>query len=341
MPNTISRLLRFTSFAAAALALVLCAGAAQAQPVEVLLTNDDGVDAPGLQAVYDALQSVSGINVTVVAPAGNASGTGYGFDTTFPGGVFHVDSATLLSDGVNTGYGISREDEDLTETTTQTVSASPADCIRWALNQLYPPEEHGAILVVSGSNRGQNYGKLGTLASGTVGGAGTARQLGVGRAIAVSQGLSISSSLIGVNPAEYTAGGQFIANLVQAIVNGDKSVKKLDKAMENGAFLNVNIPPNIGNAPPLVGALVTKALADRAIVTTYTESTTVDTTTDYTIDFDLSSLETLGPDAEAYSIKTDVGAVARSYISVQPIFVARSAKGGGKIDESLLTNVTP
>ena len=53
MLNIFLRTLRITSLAAASLALILCAGAAHAQPVEVLLTNDDGVDAPGLQAVYD------------------------------------------------------------------------------------------------------------------------------------------------------------------------------------------------------------------------------------------------------------------------------------------------
>ena len=100
--------------ATVAAALLLMAPVAARAQIEVLLTNDDGVDALGIQAMHDALETVTGINVTVVAPAGNASGTGFGFDTTFPGGIFHVDSAALMHDGATTGYAISRDAEDVT-----------------------------------------------------------------------------------------------------------------------------------------------------------------------------------------------------------------------------------
>jgi 5'-nucleotidase len=323
-----------------AVALVLLSATAATAQVEVLLTNDDGVDAIGIQAVFDALSGVSGINVTVVAPAANASGTGFGFDTTFPGGVLHVDTAALMNDGVTTAFAVSRESEDVTETLTQEESASPGDCVRWALNQLYTDGDRETMIVVSGSNRGQNYG-LGLPASGTVGAAGTAKLLGVKRAIAVSQGLSVTNDLIGVSISEFTAGAQFVANLVQAMVNGDTSVKKFEKNFEKGAFLNINVPPAIPPAPPLAGALVTKFLADFPIITTYTEGATVGTVTDYSIDFDLNSVETLGPEAMAFKTKTDVGAVAQSFISVQSLFLARLPKGGGKVDPSLLTGVTP
>ena len=46
------------------------------------MTNDDGVGAPGIDAVVETLRHVSGIDVTVVAPATNQSGTGDRFTTT-------------------------------------------------------------------------------------------------------------------------------------------------------------------------------------------------------------------------------------------------------------------
>src|SRR5699024_11159550 len=50
-------------------------------PLEILLTDDDGWDAPGIQAVYEALTD-NGYDVTMVAPAENHSGASAGFDFT-------------------------------------------------------------------------------------------------------------------------------------------------------------------------------------------------------------------------------------------------------------------
>ena len=52
------------------------AGASASTAHEVLVTNDDGVSAPGIDAVVTALRGVPGVHVTVVAPAKNQSGTG-------------------------------------------------------------------------------------------------------------------------------------------------------------------------------------------------------------------------------------------------------------------------
>ncbi len=49
--------------------------AASADTVEILVTNDDGVGAEGIDALVEALQDVDGVAVTVVAPAENQSGT--------------------------------------------------------------------------------------------------------------------------------------------------------------------------------------------------------------------------------------------------------------------------
>src|SRR5438046_6500418 len=67
-------------FAVAVLAMLLLATAthftlAAQAPYRVLLTNDDGVQAPGIQAMADALKA-AGNDVTIVAPADNQSAKG-------------------------------------------------------------------------------------------------------------------------------------------------------------------------------------------------------------------------------------------------------------------------
>ena len=47
-----------------------------ASPHEILVTNDDGVTAPGINALVTALRGIPDVHVTVVAPAKNQSGTG-------------------------------------------------------------------------------------------------------------------------------------------------------------------------------------------------------------------------------------------------------------------------
>ena len=51
-------------------------------PLRILVTNDDGVAAPGIDALVEALRKLPGVKVTVIAPAENKSGTG---SSTTPG----------------------------------------------------------------------------------------------------------------------------------------------------------------------------------------------------------------------------------------------------------------
>jgi 5'/3'-nucleotidase SurE len=142
------------------------AGAAQASPrLRVLVTNDDGVKAPGIDALVEALRKVPGVAVTVVAPAENQSGTS---DHANP------DPSSLTT----------------TETTTESgyraiaVNGYPADSVVWALDG---GVKQRPDLVVSGINSGENVGSFASL-SGTFGAARTAARNGV-RALAVSQGI--------------------------------------------------------------------------------------------------------------------------------------------------------
>jgi 5'-nucleotidase len=141
----------------------------QAEPSDVpadlavLVTDDDGVAAPGIDAVVEGLRGVPGIQVTVVAPAADRSGTG---GQTTPG--------PLPTSRVTTASGYAAT----------AVDGFPADTIRAALDDLGVEPD----LVVSGVNRGQNLGKL-TDVSGTVGAARAAAARGI-PALAVSAGLA-------------------------------------------------------------------------------------------------------------------------------------------------------
>src|SRR5918996_3332949 len=57
------------------LAIFAPAGAQQPAPYRILVSNDDGVAAPGLAAVAQILQAIG--NVIVIAPADNRSGAGH------------------------------------------------------------------------------------------------------------------------------------------------------------------------------------------------------------------------------------------------------------------------
>lgn len=125
----------------------------------ILVTNDDGVNAPGIEALSTALQSLG--KVEVVAPATNQSACGHKRN------VFQ----DLLVEQVPLPNGI----------TARAVHGSPGDCIALAALGVveWPPR-----VVVSGINRGQNMGQDITY-SGTVSAAWEATIHGI-PAVAVS-----------------------------------------------------------------------------------------------------------------------------------------------------------
>jgi 5'-nucleotidase len=114
-------------------------------PLEILLTNDDGFNAPGIRALADALAQ-AGHRVTLAAPARNASGS----STSFTWGEIPVRQVS-------------------TSPATFAVDASPATAVVLAATALYPAGRR-PDLVVSGINHGPNDGALLVL-SGTVGAA--------------------------------------------------------------------------------------------------------------------------------------------------------------------------
>ncbi|SIR47270.1 5'-nucleotidase /3'-nucleotidase /exopolyphosphatase [Haladaptatus litoreus] len=114
--------------------------------MNILLTNDDGVDAPGIDALYDELSAIA--EVTVVAPADNQSGAG------------RTNSHRVAVDDHERGL---------------VVHGTPCDCVAVGLQALDSTPE----LVVSGCNAGPNFGAHKLDRSGTVGAAKEAVYLGV------------------------------------------------------------------------------------------------------------------------------------------------------------------
>ena len=135
-------------------------------PLQILVTNDDGIGADGINVIVQALLQMENVEVTVVAPLENQSGTG-GKTTD---GALTVTDATTKS-----GYAA------------KAVAGFPADSIVWAIDQKgidFVPD-----LVVSGINNGQNYSLEIVTLSGTVGAARAAAKRNI-PSVAVSQGLA-------------------------------------------------------------------------------------------------------------------------------------------------------
>ncbi len=153
--------------------------------MRILLTNDDGIRAPGILALYEALTAGSG------AYAGPFGGTG--------SEVFCVAPKTVQS---ATSHGVTFHEPLMVEETELPTSRGramgigvdgrPADCVKLAVSSLWPErfgiDENGRgskpDLLISGMNAGANCG-INVIYSGTVAAAIEAAFLGV-PAIAVS-----------------------------------------------------------------------------------------------------------------------------------------------------------
>ncbi len=126
--------------------------------MRILITNDDGLHAPGLVPLIQWAQKLG--DVTAVVPKYEQSGKSHGIEL---GHAFEVKTVELAP-------GI----------TATSVDSTPADCVRYAI--LGRQEKYD--LVISGINRGLNMG-MDMLYSGTVSAVLEAANLGV-RAIALS-----------------------------------------------------------------------------------------------------------------------------------------------------------
>src|SRR5271155_4717932 len=115
----------------------------RSKPVRILLTNDDGIYAPGLRALRPELRKLG--EVVVVAPATEQSAVGHSVTITTP----LIVQEVLDENQRPMGWA---------------VEGRPADCVKLALLELLPEPPD---LIVSGINAGSNAG-INVLYSGTV-----------------------------------------------------------------------------------------------------------------------------------------------------------------------------
>jgi 5'-nucleotidase len=153
---------------------------AQNDNLQIVVTNDDGYQAPGIATISSALAALPHVHVTVVAPATNESGAGG-----------KTTAGALKVTPVKTAAGMPA----------YSVAGTPADTIRAALDELHLHPQ----LVVSGSNLGQNLGPAVDL-SGTVGAARAGVANGI-PSLAVSSGIG--------QPVAYSAAVPFVTQWVE------------------------------------------------------------------------------------------------------------------------------
>jgi 5'-nucleotidase len=169
-----------------ALALVSACGAGApeppaSRPLAILITNDDGIEAPGIAALAEALAPLG--TVTVAAPDGGRSGASHGVTS---------DRPIAVREGERGGQRWIA------------IDALPATCVRLAIEELLTSKPD---LVVSGINQGENLGTV-TFYSATVGAAREGAFLGV-PAIAVN--------LVASKEMDYTAAAAVTADIVRAL----------------------------------------------------------------------------------------------------------------------------
>jgi len=169
----------------------------------VLLTNDDGIDSPGIEALYEALQAVG--EVTVVAPSSDRSAIGRAL------------SGSAEVHDHQWGYAL---------------DGTPSDCVVAGLEALVPD----ADIVVSGCNKGANLGMYVLGRSGTVSAAVEAAFFdvpAVAASLYVKQGDADFASLE-LPTEEYRIAAAATAHLVE--------VGPGSGVFEQADYLNMNAP---------------------------------------------------------------------------------------------------
>src|SRR3954463_3077375 len=177
--------------------------------MRVLLTNDDGIQATGLNELRRALLDVPGIELAVIAPNSNRSATARSITTRRP-----LEVEEIQFDDGSTGFA---------------TDGTPVDCVRLAALGLVgdAPE-----LIVSGINHGSNLGDDITY-SGTVAAALEGVVLGL-PAIAVSQqSMKREMDFRLGREFDFDAAAGFTARLIGSLA---------ERAMPTGTLLNVNVP---------------------------------------------------------------------------------------------------
>ncbi len=175
----------------------------------ILLTNDDGIDAPGLRALIKTLRPLG--RVSILAPDHNWSAAGHTKTMHKP---LRVERHFL------TPASAGREEDPENNVEAYTTTGAPSDCVVLALLGVLSEQPD---LVVSGINEGANLGHDVTY-SGTV---AAAMEAVIWRLPAVAVSLE-------------SRGGQdfdYAARVAAAVVD-----RVLQQGLLAGTFLNINVP---------------------------------------------------------------------------------------------------
>jgi 5'-nucleotidase len=183
--------------------------------MRILLTNDDGIYAPGLRALRLELQKIG--TVEVVAPATEQSATGHSVTLNNPIVVQEIYDEKMARIG-------------------WAVEGRPADCVKLALRELlgYKPD-----LIVSGLNAGSNAG-INVLYSGTVAAAIEGAFFGI-------TSIACSLEYTKPRPLDFNTGAGLARQIVEQIINKKPAPGALFNvnipSLENGPVLGVRVAP--------------------------------------------------------------------------------------------------
>jgi 5'-nucleotidase len=219
---------RFIRMGALASGLLLAPLSAPA--LDILLSNDDGQSAPGIQALRAALCD-AGHHVTLVAPATDQSGRGGSIN---PGALSPASAMALTrvaSDACGVQYSLAAP------TTPGSYGGTPLDSIRAGLTVVLAG--HSPDLIVTGLNRGQNLGQPTSNTSGTVGAALGGVFAGI-PAIAGSVGINFAEASTGFPStlAAYPLAADFMVRLIEKM----EAAPGPDLLPKGVGMLNVNFP---------------------------------------------------------------------------------------------------
>lgn len=193
---------------------------------QILLTNDDGVNSPGLWAAAEALSSVG--YVWVAAPRQQSSGMGR--------------SLPSDADGIITPQGLTVHGK---EWTIYAVGGTPAQAVQHAILEIMPTPPD---LVVAGINYGTNFG-TGVTISGTVGAAMEGASHGR-PALAVSLETEHKYHRSNSSEVDFVISAYFTAKFAQMILT--------KKFPEDVDVLKVEVPAQATMETPWVMTRLTK-----------------------------------------------------------------------------------
>ena len=176
--------------------------------MKILVTNDDGISAPGLRIAHDIAETLAGNEgqVIIVAPSSEKSGVAHSTSYIRP---------SLIEKIAENSYS---------------VEGTPADCVLAGI--YYVMNEQKPDLIISGVNRGQNIAED-VLYSGTIGAAMEGAIHGI-KSIALSQSYS-KTTLASLN--EFNAANAYAAEVCQKLLLDDPFLES-----NFSGFYNVNFP---------------------------------------------------------------------------------------------------